>query len=83
MEGAVLAGKLAAEVIAARAAGQPTQGVKAVTAEVEAAAASAEPKDPMGIKGNDPVSFGGGSCQSDRAVKELKTIDPAQLAPLG
>merc|ERR1719454_1209028 len=40
MEGAVLAGKLAAEVVADRAAGQPTKGLKVVQPDVVAAAAA-------------------------------------------
>merc|ERR1719231_1800580 len=45
MEGAILGGKLAAEVIAAKAKGLPTKGVKVVQDHVKAAAASHEAKE--------------------------------------
>lgn len=83
MEGAVLSGKLAAEVIACRAAGEPTQGLKAVQPDIESAAAAAQPRKPVGVKGSDPVSFGGGSSLGSKAIGELKEIDPSQLVPLG
>jgi 15-cis-phytoene desaturase len=83
MEGAVLAGKLAAEVVASRAAGLPTQGVKAVQADVVSAAAKMEPRKPRGVIGNDAVAFGGGSSFSKTVEAELTVFDPAQLVPLG
>ena len=57
MEGAVLSGKLAAQVIAEKATGQSTQGVKEVCLSV-----SIEDKEkvPIGIKGSNPIAFGGG-----------------------
>ena len=60
MEGAVLAGKLAAEVVADRAAGHPTQGLKPVQPAVHQAAAAAAPKEPVGVRGEYPIAFGGG-----------------------
>ena len=60
MEGAILAGKLAAEVIHDRASGKPSQGIKATMPEVQAAAAHAEPRAPVGVRGNYPIAFGGG-----------------------
>jgi 15-cis-phytoene desaturase len=83
MEGAVLAGKLAADVIASRAAGQPTQGVKAIEPSVLDKAANAHPVKPRGVIGNDAVAFGGGSSLSKKAADELEKFDPAQLVPLG
>merc|ERR1719262_843884 len=51
MEGAVLGGKLAAEVIADKAAGRKTKGLKDVQENIkEAAAAMKEPKRPTGIR---------------------------------
>ncbi|KAG8466919.1 hypothetical protein KFE25_008298 [Diacronema lutheri] len=83
MEGAVLAGKLAAEVVACRAAGEPTQGVKAVEETVTHAAGTMAPRKPRGVIGNDAVAFGGGSSLTSSAADELKAFDPAQLVPLG
>ena len=66
MEGAVLAGKLAAEVIASRAASEPTRGVKPPppAAAVAAAAADDEPVGGGGgeLPGLSPVAFGGGQA---------------------
>ena len=66
MEGAVLAGKLAAEVIASRAASEPTRGVKPPppAAAVAAAAADDEPVAAGGgeLPGLSPVAFGGGQA---------------------
>ena len=66
MEGAVLAGKLAAEVIASRAASEPTRGVKPPppAAAVAAAAADDEPTAGGGgeLPGLSPVAFGGGQA---------------------
>jgi len=61
MEGAILGGKLAAEVVCDRAAGRPTRGVKPVEAHVEAAAAGSSPKEAMGIRGRHAIAFGGGA----------------------
>ena len=60
MEGAVLAGKLAAEVVASRAVGAPTQDLKEVQRHVVDAAATAAPKKPLGCRGDSPIAFGGG-----------------------
>merc|ERR1719420_1688362 len=52
MEGAVLGGKLAAEVIADRAAGRATQGLKEVQENIKEAAAAMKPKEPIGVQEN-------------------------------
>ena len=67
MEGAVLAGKLAAEVVAARAVGAPTQDLKEVQRHVVDAAATAAPKKPLGCRGDSPIAFGGGEVVAARA----------------
>ncbi|CAE7716095.1 PDS1 [Symbiodinium microadriaticum] len=51
MEGAVLGGKLAAEVVACRSAGEPTKGLKAIDESILAKKDEFVPKDPMGVKG--------------------------------
>merc|ERR1711968_344281 len=58
MEGAILAGKLAAEVVAARAVGASAPGDKAIQQHVIDEAASASPKKPVGCKGRTAVAFG-------------------------
>jgi len=60
MEGAVLAGKLAAEVIVDQARGSLVSSVKAVAPEIVASAAAAEPIAPAGVRGDSPIAFGGG-----------------------
>ncbi|CAK0869203.1 unnamed protein product [Prorocentrum cordatum] len=61
MEGAVLAGKLAAEVVCDRAAGRPTKGVKAVPEHVLEASGGRGAREPAGVNGSTPVAFGGGA----------------------
>ena len=62
MEGAVLGGKLAAEVIVDRSAGRLSArgGVKPVPSDVVEAAASSVPVEPVGVRGRHPIAFGGG-----------------------
>jgi 15-cis-phytoene desaturase len=81
MEGAVLGGKLAAEVIADRAAARPTKGIKEVQKHIEvAAAAMTKPKQPIGVRGNYPIAFGGGqSGLKSIDYSNLKEQDPAQM----
>ena len=57
MEGAVLSGKLAAEVICDKAANRETKGIKPIH---ESVTAGEEEKAPIGVKGNYPIAFGGG-----------------------
>ena len=63
----MLGGKLAAEVISDRAAGEAAGsaspfgcGVKPLAPDVVAAATGAKPRDPVGIRGDSPIAFGGG-----------------------
>merc|ERR1719161_2342506 len=80
MEGAILAGKLAAEVVADKALyGAPTKGMKPIQPDVVSAAKAHVPKDPFGVNGNSPIAFGGG-MELDRAGKdELREQDAVQL----
>jgi 15-cis-phytoene desaturase len=57
MEGAVLAGKLAAEVVADAAAGRPTRGLKPPDARV---VPEQPARQPVGVRGEFPIAFGGG-----------------------
>lgn len=80
MEGAVLGGKLAAEVIAERAAGlSPRQAEKEIRPEVHAAAAKALPKDPSGVKGEGAIAFGGGAVLGRKNRDLLQETDPTTL----
>mmetsp|Transcript_14460 Transcript_14460/g.30555 ORF Transcript_14460/g.30555 Transcript_14460/m.30555 type:complete len:624 (+) Transcript_14460:23-1894(+) len=79
MEGAVLAGKLAAEVIADRAVGNPTKGVKPVQESIVEAAAAYTPKDPPGVKGSGAIAFGGGAVLSKAGLDLLRETDSAQF----
>jgi len=79
MEGAVLGGKLAAEVVAARAVGAPTKGLKDVQQHVIDSAASHEAKEPRGVVGDSPIAFGGGMTITRAGESELKDQDPVQL----
>ena len=56
MEGAVLSGKLAAEVICDKAVGRSSKGVK----EIHSSIHKGEEKAPVGVRGNFPIAFGGG-----------------------
>ena len=60
MEGAILGGKLAAEVIVDRANGREGAGVKAIQQHIVETAHAAEPREPIGVRGNYPIAFGGG-----------------------
>jgi 15-cis-phytoene desaturase len=56
MEGAVLSGKLAAEVICDKSANRKTQGIKDVHISIQ----SGKEKAPVGVRGTYPIAFGGG-----------------------
>lgn len=67
MEGAVLSGKLAAEVICDRAASRPTKGIRAVHESIKSQ--DWEAKDPVGVRGDFPIAFGGGQQGSGQDVE--------------
>ena len=69
MEGAVLAGKLAAEVVAARAVAADAPGLKAIQQEIIDKASGASPKKPLGCRGDSPIAFGGGEVVAARASR--------------
>jgi len=83
MEGAILGGKLAAEVIADRAAGNPTvqerKGAKPIQEGIVRAAAAYEPKAPRGVKGEGAISFGGGQVIGQSGMDYLREFDEAQF----
>jgi len=80
MEGAILAGKLAAEVICDKAAGLPTKGIKEVQDHIVEAAKDFEPQDPRPQFGDCPTVYGGGYVLTSAAEKNLAQVDPAVMA---
>lgn len=72
MEGAILGGKLAAEVVACKAAGEPTKGLKEIDASILAKKDSFVPQDPMGVKGKTPIAFGGGEVLGSGFESKLR-----------
>lgn len=65
MEGAVLSGKLAAEVICDKGAGRASKGIKGVPASV---VPEKEQRMPVGVRGNYPIAFGGGQQGAGSSV---------------
>lgn len=76
MEGAVLAGKLAAEVVTDRAAGRRTRGVR--PADPRVAAAARRPPPEAGITGITAIAFGGGATLS--GTEEHRQVVMKELA---
>ena len=61
MEGAVLGGKLAAEVVAERAAGIVANKAKVIQESVKERAAKFVAKEPVGVNGDGAIAYGGGA----------------------
>jgi len=78
MEGATLAGKLAAEVVANRAKGNADKPIKEIQQHIIASASSYEAKDPVGVKGDGAIAFGGGYTVGKKEEELLRESDPAQ-----
>jgi len=81
MEGAVLGGKLAAEVVAARAKGMPTQGLKPVQQSIINGLSAGADK-PMGPVGETELAFGGGKVMDESDEADLAKFDAEQLVKL-
>jgi len=79
MEGATLAGKLAAEVISNRAVGNADKPIKEIQQHIVDAAATFEPKQPVGVKGDGAIAFGGGYTMGKKEETLLKESDPVQF----
>ena len=84
MEGAVLGGKLAAEVVTDKAVyGASTKGLKKIMPDVIAEARTLSAKDPVGaVEGESAVTFGAGAVMTDTEEKELAVIDPEQMVTM-
>jgi 15-cis-phytoene desaturase len=80
MEGAVLGGKLAAEVVATRAKGMPEPESKEIQPDIIKAAATHVAKNPPGVKGEGAIAFGGGATLGNKEEKLLREVDPSQFA---
>uniref|UniRef100_A0A6V0AJ18 Amine oxidase n=1 Tax=Pseudo-nitzschia australis TaxID=44445 RepID=A0A6V0AJ18_9STRA len=80
MEGAVLGGKLAAEVVAKKAKGMPLPEFKEIQQNIVDKAKDYEPKTPWGVKGEGAIAFGAGATLTTAAKDLLKEVDPVQFA---
>jgi 15-cis-phytoene desaturase len=79
MEGAVLGGKLAAEVIANRAKGNADKPIKEIQSHIVEKAANYVPKEPWGVKGEGAIAFGGGATLTKKSKELLMDVDPSQF----
>mmetsp|Transcript_54182 Transcript_54182/g.176134 ORF Transcript_54182/g.176134 Transcript_54182/m.176134 type:complete len:671 (+) Transcript_54182:80-2092(+) len=75
MEGAVLGGKLAAEVICDKAAGRQTKGLKVIEPHVIESAKTHVPKEPAGVKGSSAIAFGAGDVLSGGSAERQSTVE--------
>lgn len=80
MEGAILGGKLAAEVVAKKAKGLPLPEFKDVQQHVIDGAKDYKLRPPRGIKGDGGIAFGAGGNLTPSSKELLKETDPAQFA---
>lgn len=79
MEGAVLGGKLAAEIVARRGLGLELQEEKVIQQHIVESASSFQAKDPEGIKGAGAIAFGGGAILGRENTADLREADPHQF----
>jgi 15-cis-phytoene desaturase len=79
MEGAVLGGKLAAEVVANRALGNPEKQIKDIQQHIVESAKNHVAKEPLGVKGDGAIAWGGGAVLEKKNSDLLKEVDPAQF----
>lgn len=80
MEGAVLGGKLAAEVVANRAVGNADLPIKKIQQHIVDASSDHVPKEPIGVKGEGGIAFGAGATLEKKTEALLKESDPIQFA---
>jgi 15-cis-phytoene desaturase len=79
MEGAVLGGKLAAEIVSKKAIGADLPPIKEIQASVVEAAEKYVPKAPLGVKGEGAIAFGAGAILTKKNKKLLQEVDPSQF----
>eukprot|EP00531_Pseudo-nitzschia_arenysensis_P017974 CAMPEP_0116127736 /NCGR_PEP_ID=MMETSP0329-20121206/6993_1 /TAXON_ID=697910 /ORGANISM="Pseudo-nitzschia arenysensis, Strain B593" /LENGTH=614 /DNA_ID=CAMNT_0003621843 /DNA_START=117 /DNA_END=1961 /DNA_ORIENTATION=+ len=80
MEGAVLGGKLAAEVVSKKAKGMALPEYKQIQQHVIDSAKDYEPKPAWGVKGEGGIAFGAGATMTKKSEELLKEVDPVQFA---
>ncbi len=80
MEGAVLGGKLAAEVVSKKAKGMALPEFKEIQQDVIDSAKDYEPKPAWGVKGEGGIAFGAGATMTKKSEDLLKEVDPVQFA---
>ena len=74
-----MGGKLAAEVVANRALGNPDKDPKAIMDHITEEAASYVARDPPGVKGEGAIAFGGGATLNKKNSDLLREVDPDQF----
>jgi 15-cis-phytoene desaturase len=79
MEGAVLGGKLAAEIVSKKAIGAELPPIKDIQASVVEAAEKYVPKAPLGVKGEGAIAFGAGAVLTQKSKTLLQEVDPSQF----
>lgn len=79
MEGALLGGKLAAQVVARRAKGMEQEPPKEIQSHITENAGSHKAKRPPGVLGNGAIAFGGGAVLDKKSASELRQVDPSQF----
>jgi len=79
MEGAVLGGKLAAEIVAKKAKGVELPAIKEIQQHIVESAASHKAKEPAGVKGEGAIAFGGGAVLEKKNSELLQEVDPSQF----
>lgn len=79
MEGAVLGGKLAAEVISNRAIGNAEKPIKEIQQNVVDGAEKHVAKEPLGVKGEGAIAWGAGAVLGKKNGDLLKEVDPVQF----
>ena len=85
MEGAVLGGKLAAEVVSAKAKGMKTAGLKKINADIVSESSTFSNqgwKRAQKMEDESPVVFGAGFVMDETDEAQLRVIDPEQLKEL-
>jgi 15-cis-phytoene desaturase len=79
MEGAVLGGKLAAEVVAKKAKGMELPPIKEIQQHIVEAAKDYKPRPPQGVKGDGAIAWGGGATLNKNSESLLREVDPSQF----
>jgi len=80
MEGAVLGGKYAAEIVAKKAKGIDLPPIKEIQQHIVDSAKEYKPKEPLGVKGEGAIAFGAGATFTTKNSDLLKEVDSVQFA---